>query len=354
MQREITGGGPLLDGEGRLSQRGYAHSLLLDYRRDAIKAPAWRIKEWDYYLISDGRKGLALTLADNAYMGLVSVSALDFEAAREKTSSLILPFTWGKMGLPESSRRGDAAYKNGRADFRFANNGEKRRLQVSFLAFDQAGGKPVNLEADIILTEEPRDSLVIATPFPENPRAFYYNQKIIGQRAQGWVRLSGPGLEKPREFRFDPEDSFGLLDWGRGVWTYDNTWYWGAAMGLIGGRPFGFNIGGGFGDTSAASENILFYDGQGHKLEEVRFLIPRKPDGGEDYLSPWRFASSDGRLELDFRPCLDRAAKTGFGPLLSDQHQVFGHFSGQVILDDGQRLQLNDFFGFAEKVRNKW
>ena len=25
----------------------------------------------------------------------------------------------------------------------------------------------------------------------------------------------------------------GLLDWGRGVWAYDNTWYWAAAQGHV-------------------------------------------------------------------------------------------------------------------------
>ena len=39
---------------------------------------------------------------------------------------------------------------------------------------------------------------------------------------------------------------------------------------------------------------------------------------------------------------------------MSDQHQVFGKFSGSVILDDGSKLEIKDLLGFAEKVRNKW
>ncbi|MFR1035019.1 MAG: DUF2804 family protein [Acutalibacteraceae bacterium] len=34
-----------------------------------------------------------------------------------------------------------------------------------------------------------------------------------------------------KEYVFHPETDFGTLDWGRGVWTYDNRWYWGSAMG---------------------------------------------------------------------------------------------------------------------------
>ena len=69
--------------------------------------------------------------------------------------------------------------------------------------------------------------------------------------------------------------------------------------------PFGWNIGYGFGDTSAASENMLFYGGKAHKLSQVRFHIPQR-EGRDDFLSPWRFTSDDGRFEMKFVPILDR------------------------------------------------
>ena len=50
---------------------------------------------------------------------------------------------------------------------------------------------------------------------------------------------------------------------------------------MVGGVQFGFNNGYGFGDTSRATENMLFYDRTAHKLDQVQFHIP--PD---DYLKP--------------------------------------------------------------------
>ena len=126
-----------------------------------------------------------------------------------------------------------------------------------------------------------------------------------------------------------------------------------SASGLTEGVEFGFNIGYGFGDTSAATENMLFYQGRAHKLSKVEFGIPMK-DGKEDYMKPWRFTSDDGRFEMDFVPVLDRASCTSVGIIKSDQHQVFGRFSGTAVLDDGTALQMRDLFGFAEKVENKW
>ena len=119
----------------------------------------------------------------------------------------------------------------------------------------------------------------------------------------------------------------------------------------MGGVPFGWNIGYGFGDTSAASENMLFYKGKAHKLSQVKFNIP----GGErDFMAPWTFSSDDGRFEMDFVPVLDRASCTDIKLIKSDQHQVFGRFTGRAILDDGQAIEVKDFPGFAEKVENKW
>ena len=98
---------------------------------------------------------------------------------------------------------------------------------------------------------------------------------------------------------------------------------------------------------------MLFYDGTAHKLSRVAFHIPRR-GGRDDFMSPWTFTSDDGRFEMDFVPMLDRAACTSVGVIKSDQHQVFGRFTGRAVLDGGGVIELKDFMGFAEKVENKW
>ena len=249
--------------------------------------------------------------------------------------------TLGKTGLPESSRSGSVSHGGKNYNISFENKGDGVRTLKAWMK-DFHDGRDIS--AEITLTGEPEESMVICTPF-DKPKHFYYNQKINCMRAAGTVKLGD------EELVFDPSESFAVLDWGRGVWTYHNTWYWGSASYQVGGVPFGWNIGYGFGDTSAATENMLFYNGKAHKLSAVKFNIP----GGEkDFMSPWTFTSDDGRFEMDFVPIHDRASCTDVKLIKSDQHQVFGNFTGRATLDDGTVIEVKDFPGFAEKVENKW
>ena len=343
MQHEITTRHALLDEQGKLIEPGYSKGLLMDYDRKAIKGGALRIKEWDYYLIANNDYAVALTIADNSYMGLDGISLLDFRKPWEHTNNAMSVLTLGKRHFPASSSNGDVSSSTKKYSISFKHNGDHRIL--SFHMDNFLDGKPIR--GEIRLENPEQESMVIVTPFAEKDTAFYYNQKINCLPASGQVEFDG------KTYVFDKENSFGVLDWGRGVWTYDNVWYWGSASGLVDGVPFGFNIGYGFGDTSAASENMLFYDGKAHKLSQVTFNIPMK-DGKEDYMSPWTFTSDDGRFEMDFVPIIDRAACTDVKLICSDQHQVFGRFTGKAVLDDGKEIYIKDFLGFAEKVHNKW
>ena len=342
-QHEILRSAPLLNASGDLAEPGWARSLLPVYRRSDIRVSPMRIKEWDYYLITDGHVGLALTIADNGYMGLDSVSFLDFDEGWEQTKSPMRLFPMGKTGLPESSADGASEIARGGYAMAFYHEDGARRLSFHMDRFLDGDA----IEGIVTLSGTPEESMVIATPF-DKPGHFYYNQKINCMRAEGWITLG------KRRIELTPDRFFGVLDWGRGVWTYHNTWYWGSASGELDGVPFGWNIGYGFGNTAAASENVLFYDGRIHKLGTVEFHIPKDEKGRNAYLNVWNFTSDDNRFYMDFTPVLDRSALTSVIVIKSDQHQVFGRFTGRVTLDDGTVLPVRDFFGFAEKVENKW
>ena len=341
-QRKLSDG-CLLNERGELYEAGYATRLVKEYCRHCIKANPLRIKEWDYYCIVEDPLVLCLTIADNGYMSLDSVTLMNPRTGEESTVSPMGLLPMGRRHLPSTSAVGDTAVSGKGYTFRFENDGSTRRLLVHF---DDFKGSP--LDVDVRLTQAPADSMVIATPFAGHRRCFYYNQKINCLRADGTVQWG------KRRMTFSPDKATAVLDWGRGVWTYDNTWYWSSLSAYLpDGRAVGLNLGYGFGDTSAASENMLFVDGTAHKLSRVDFGIPQK-DGRDDFLEPWHFTDDEGRLRLTFTPLYDRKSCTNALVLLSDQHQVFGLFDGYAVADDGEKIELNGLLGFAEKVHNKW
>lgn len=343
MQKEILTGGPLLNEKGNLVEAGYSRMMLKEYDRKKIKAGKIKIKEWDYYLIYNKEYAVALTFDDNSYMGLNSVSIIDLINGKEKTVSPMKFFTWGKRNLPSSSLKGDIVYKDKVNEVIFKFVPEGRKLIFKLKKYHE--GK--DFECNFLLIEEPKESMVIHTPF-EKEKHFYYNQKIVGFVVEGYFKVGD------YQYDFSKEDTRAILDWGRGVWTRDNVWYWGAGAGVVDGHEVGFNIGYGFGDTSAASENAIFYDGKLHKLEDVTFNIPQDENGKYLYLNKWTFTSSDGRFEMDFEPIINRASLTDVKIIMSDQNQIFGRFTGTMVLDDGTKIELKDFIGFAERVHNKW
>lgn len=339
MQKRIISRQKLLSNRGHVINPGYATDLLWEYKRDDVKASTMRIKEWDYYIVYNDKYAIAATVADNGYMGFASASVLEWEKPSQITTAVMTPFPMGKFKMPPTSKEGNVYFSNRRAKMDFISKDGIRNINISFNHFS----KEQTLRGKLTLQQEANaDTMVIVTPYRRNKKAFYYNQKINCMPASGEITLGD------KTYTFDSRNSFGTLDWGRGVWTYSNTWYWGSGSGMVGTDLFGFNIGYGFGDTSNASENMLFFNNRAHKLDQVEFHIP------DNYLKPWQFTSSDNRFEMNFIPIIDRTDVTNALIIKSDQHQVFGRFTGTAVLDDGQKIHVRDFIGFAEKVKNRW
>lgn len=344
-QKRITEPCDLLDDNGHISHPGYATKPYWRYSRKRIKAAWHRIKEWDYYYIlaPDRGYGITFTIADLGYIGLSAICWLDFQKKTFTQLDTLSLLPMGKTKLPATSEAGTSAFQDKKLKLNFDVSKGVRLLSFEAPGFIDNKGKQ-GLDGKILLSEDAEcDSMVIATSWKENRKAFYYNRKINCMPAEGRVIIGD------QKYDFTPHTSFGCLDWGRGNWTYKNRWYWSSASGLLEGEPFGWNLGYGFSDRSPASENMLFYKGQAHKLDEVTFKFDEN-----EYLKPWIVTSNDGRFEMTFSPLLDRDSNTDFKLIRSVQHQVFGHFTGKVVLDDGTELQVTDFLGFAEDVLNWW
>lgn len=339
-QDEITESGLLLNNKGSLKNTGWSRKPLLKYNRENLGKSWFRTKEWDYYAIINPDYAITFTITDLGIMGLYSIVWLDFKDQKFIPDEESKFFTKGKTNLPLSPLQGDVKYTGENLQMEFLKKDSTRTIEFDFPAFSKNEG----IKGKFELFQDPEmESLTIATPWKDKPKCFYYNTKINCMPVEGKVVLGN------KIFTFNKENSFAVLDWGRGIWPYSDTWYWGSASGKSGKALVGFNIGYGFGDTSAASENIFYYNSVGHKLDQVTFHFNPK-----NFLEPWKFTSNDGRFEMEFEPIIDRNSVVNLLIFKSIQHQVFGYFSGEVILDDGRTIRIEKLLGFAEVVKNRW
>lgn len=345
MQNEIISVVSLLTQEGTITKEGWARSPFWKYDRTEIHANALRIKEWDYFSVIShtGKFAISFTASDLGFAGLFAICFLDLEKKQFYQVDSLKLFTLGKTGFPASPESGSVKFSDSKLSIEIIHTPEKKVIHFkspSLKDFNGGEGLEGSIEFQVPANLE---TMNIATSWKENRKAFYYNHKANCLPVKGSFAIG------KNRYELFPEKDFGGLDWGRGYWTYKNRWYWSSLSTLLEGKPFGLNLGYGFSDRSPASENVVIYDNKIHKLEEVEFLFDSK-----DYMRPWTFVSSDKKLDLHFTPVVDRNSAINLLLIASIQHQVFGLFSGEVILDSGKKLTLKNIPGFAEDVFNKW
>ncbi len=342
-QRELTQPSPLLDEQGGLVQVGWARQPLLDCNLEAARFyrlhafQRFRVKRWDYYGVTTSTRYYAFTLADLGYAGQVFAYVVDLESGRCHEQTLTLPLARGIV-LPRNSTAGTSTFEDRRARLAFQVVPEGRRISVAWPEFGRD-----SLAGEILLHLPPEhESMTIVIPIRGN--RFYYNRKVNCMPAEGWVIYGG----ERRILR--PDKCLGNLDWGRGVWEYRSFWVWASASGfLANGRRVGLNLGCGFGDTSAATENALILEGRIHKLGRVDLTYDPR-----NYKQPWQMVSPDGRVDLTFTPSLERVARTNLLLVASEVHQVFGYYNGTVRTDDGEVVHLEGLVGCAEEHHARW
>jgi len=345
MQTELTEPTVLLDGRGKLVQVGWARFPILDcnleqvafYPRLARPLQFARVKRWDYYAIFTPQRFFSATIADLGYAGNVFVYTLDFNSGDLHEEGLVIPL--GKGVVLSRNTTGVCQYEGQGVRLRFEAGDGRRHIIVDWPGFHE--GRGVKAEISLLQAEN-HQSMNIVIPIPN--KRFYYNHKINCLPSSGHLQYGD--IEETLE----PGSSLGQLDWGRGVWEYSSFWNWASASGFLqDGRRFGLNLGTGFGDTSAATENALILEGVVHKLGVVPFVY-----NPQDFMQPWKFQDDEGRLNLVFTPFKDRVATTRLVVIDSEVHQLFGRYSGKVVTDEGEELQLEGLVGFAEEHKARW
>lgn len=338
-QQEITKPSNLLYEDGTLVQQGWSKKPILIYNKKEIGKGWARIKEWDHFSILNKDFGFQLTIGDIGYLTQMSYVWLDFINRKRYSKAPMKFFTKSKLLSLSSMDDFLIEFPTPKFKATIERKGDNRILTIDDKNFLAKG-----IKGTITLFDNPSwDNIVVVTGYKKNPKLFYYNHKINMMPADGEITIG------EKHYSFEPESSFGLMDWGRGIWPYKTHWLWGSACGIVGEVPVAFNIGYGFGDLSTHTENVIFYDGKAHKIDEVLFHHENR-----DPTNPWNFSSNDNRFNMTLKPLIPHREKINFGLIYLNSSLLHGLYSGNLVLDNGERIIIKNMLGHAEDIYWRW
>lgn len=355
IQEEITEPTMLLTEEGYLNRPGWCRKNLFIYNREDISAPKIRIKEWDFYQVTDGRYLIQLTVGNISVGAGATVLIKDMKEGGKilLNTGLIHVLTMHRDQLPRNAQepcRIEMKSKVPGLFYMFFDfDGKVRHLSAKGTAL-YPFLKRFNIDLNLHVMDD-LESITIAIPWKKKEERgrykdhFFLTDKINSMPTDGFFKVGGSKVELTKD------KAIGVLDWGRGVWRYDINWFWGNGGGYLpDGNLFGYEVTYGFGDDSDATETCIFYNGKAHKIGRVEIDYDRK-----DPLSrPWTFHEENGRFEMELVPEFNNKTNMDLLIICFKGDQVHGKMNGYMTLDDGRVIEVKDAQVFCEFFHNKW
>jgi hypothetical protein len=298
--------------------------------------PLQRKKKWNYWAVTSNDLLFSATIADIERFQLGGAYVYHRATKRYvEKAAVVAP---GTIAVPEVVA-GDMVIDHPSMRVALTDEGAGTRIRVEAADF---GG--IRLEADI-LVERPAGHETLNVVIPWSDVQFQYTSKQNTLPASGYVQLGGERLELAAP-------AFGCLDYGRGVWPEHTLWNWGAASVVQDARTIGLNLGGQWTDGTGMTENGLCVDGRLTKIsEDLVFEYDRLAR-----MRPWRVRTAvSDRIDLRFAPEFERVSETGKRQsFFTSAHQMFGCYSGRIMPDGGEPIELRDAFGWIEDHEARW
>ncbi|MDR2094605.1 MAG: DUF2804 domain-containing protein [Treponema sp.] len=340
-QIEITKPVSVLDDAGKPVNFGWARYPYFNYDPAYIRSNNTTISESDRYFIISPMHILSFEILDNGFLGYAGISVVSLKEKKWNTQVFTSPFTLGALGLSPNSSKGSVRFQKQKAILDFvAMEGGARIIKADIPKF----GHRRMLRGEVVLSPPTNaESIVTHMPWRREKNAFRCSCHSPWYTVEGVIQLGAT------EMIFTRGNAWGIFDWNRGIRPREDLRYQASACGISAGREISFNVGYGSSDAQMGTENAFFTDGRIHKLNQVTFHI-----SPANWLLPWHFTSNDNRLEMTFYPNQERVERHWVLFHSLRRRQVFGYFSGKILLDDGTPLEFQNITGFAERRKTSF
>lgn len=293
---------------------------------------ALRLKEWQHYGVIHPEHYLGMVIFDAKFMGVSFIYHYHRGTGEMHEHSRQAP--GGRARVAESVWKGECSFQARGYSLRFENRLEEGYHRV-LLGAESRGIPAIQGEFRMLEDLSRFQPLVVVSPFASN-RPLYTHKAACP--VEGRVTVGGEVIE------LDPTRDVCLLDEQKAFYPYRSFWRWMTFAGYDGrGRLLAANLcHNNIADDERYSENCYWVDGRIFLTGAARFGYSEA-----DVLGPWCIHTTDGSVDLEFRPRGERAERIRVGPLLSDFHQPFGLFRGRLGKGEAS-LAVEDLFGLCE------
>ncbi|GMU59892.1 MAG: hypothetical protein AMXMBFR34_16550 [Myxococcaceae bacterium] len=167
---------------------------------------------------------------------------------------------------------------------------------------------------------------------------------------QKWAGLLSFGQLEAGGRRFVLDGGVGGLDYTHGYLARRTSWRWAFVCGrLDDGTPFGINLVEGFNETrDDVNENAVWLGQQLYPVGRARFAWNRS-----DPLDPWRVSTTDGKVDLTFKPLAAHRDFRDLKLVKSRFEQPVGLWSGTLKLGDSA-VRFENAAGVTEDQDVLW
>ena len=240
------------------------------------------------------------------------------------------PFSIGSKfsNFPET---GVVSFSQGKNKIEMAPLNGRRKLTLEL-----ASGETVEAE----FLEEGIEPLRICTQAGVN--GWVYVRKTAGSPVIGKIDCD---LGK---FDLEKLGVYGHNDYSVGFMRRETFWNWASFTGKIEKGVIGINLSCGVNETSF-SENSLWLNGERFQMPLVSFQYDKR-----DLKKDWKIVSSDGVIDLVFKPEGNYRENINAFIVASNFNQLYGKYFGKIKISPTKSIKINGMYGYAEDHYAKW
>lgn len=334
-EREITSEVLLCDEQGNLNPDAVGWSRKPLHTCN-VRGHYPRKKKWDYWCITGERFLFSATIAHIDYLSLGAIYFLEYDTSRFAEQACVKFFSRYPLMLDRVDESVCFFQRRLRLEFHRREDGVDMEVQSK-----RFGGKPFHASLQI---RRPAEQECLNVVIPWNRRRFQFTSK------QECLPASGTLTWGEEVLTFSPGSAFACLDFGRGVWPYRTAWNWASFSGHSGSDVVGLNAGAKWTDGTGMNENGILLNGRMHKIsEDIEFEYDAKA-----FMRPWKLKTKESdAVNLEFTPFYEKAGALNLLLISADTHQLFGHFTGTLRVDD-KTIVIDRQLGWAEEHRARW